>query len=97
MESIRHFKMLLPWLAQSVIVSRVCEQMAQRIAEWRPGVYVRVYGNVSDFDDKWRIQAYNIRTITDFNEVCPLLGRFMRMTRLWPQQTLSEGSCTRCR
>ena len=43
--------------------------MAQRIAEWRTGVYVRVHGNVSDFDDNWRILAYNIRTITDFNEV----------------------------
>ncbi|BDA40890.1 probable replication protein A 32 kDa subunit B [Coccomyxa sp. Obi] len=49
--------------------SDVDDAMAQRIAEWRPGVYVRVYGNVSDFDDNWRIQAYNIRTITDFNEV----------------------------
>lgn len=45
------------------------EQMAQRIAEWRTGVYVRVHGNVSDFDDNWRILAYNIRIITDFNEV----------------------------
>ncbi|KAK9916813.1 hypothetical protein WJX75_007351 [Coccomyxa subellipsoidea] len=47
----------------------VDDLMAQRIAEWRTGVYVRVHGNVSDFDDNWRILAYNIRTITDFNEV----------------------------
>lgn len=74
MKSIWQVDLLSPtWSVQSVISSCACEQMAQRIAEWRPGVYVRVYGNVSDFDDNWRIQAYNIRTITDFNEVRPLL------------------------
>lgn len=62
---------IYPWVVEGRHCA--CEQMAQRIAEWRPGVYVRVHGNVSDFDDNWRILAYNIRTITDFNEVGPLL------------------------
>jgi hypothetical protein len=43
-------------------------QTVQRASEWRPGVYVRVHGNLSDFENKWRVQAYHIRAVTDFNE-----------------------------
>ncbi|KAK9831904.1 hypothetical protein WJX81_007708 [Elliptochloris bilobata] len=38
-------------------------------ADWRVGVYVRVHGKISDFDNKKRINAWQIRPITDFNEV----------------------------
>ena len=45
-------------------------QAVQKSAEWQVGVYVRVHGNVSEFNNDWRVQAFNVRAITDFNEVC---------------------------
>ena len=32
------------------------------------GVYVRIHGKISDFDNKKRVTAWQIRPITDFNE-----------------------------
>lgn len=32
------------------------------------GVYVRIHGKISDFDNKKRVIAWQIRPITDFNE-----------------------------
>lgn len=44
-------------------------QAVQKSSEWQVGTYVRVHGNLSDFDGNYRIQAFNVRAITDFNEV----------------------------
>jgi hypothetical protein len=45
-------------------------QAAQKKAEWRPGVYVRVFGHARCGNDQvLRMQGFNVRTITDFNEV----------------------------
>jgi hypothetical protein len=41
----------------------------QRRAEWRAGVYVRVHGHVSNFGRNQEVIAFNIRPITDYNEV----------------------------
>ena len=41
----------------------------QTMSEWREGVYVRVYGALSEFEGKFRILAFNVRKVTDFNEV----------------------------
>lgn len=43
--------------------------LVQKKAEWRPGVYVRVHGNMRTFESKRTIVAFNIRPIMDFNEV----------------------------
>ena len=32
------------------------------------GVYVRIHGKISDFDNKKRVTAWQIRPVTDFNE-----------------------------
>ncbi|WIA08267.1 hypothetical protein OEZ85_007710 [Tetradesmus obliquus] len=43
---------------------------AQKKAEWSPGVYVRVFGHARCGNDQvLRITGFNVRTITDFNEV----------------------------
>lgn len=45
-------------------------QAAQKKAEWSPGVYVRVFGHARCGNDQvLRITGFNVRTITDFNEV----------------------------
>lgn len=44
-------------------------QTMQKMSEWREGVYVRVYGALSEFEGKFRILAFNVRKVTDFNEV----------------------------
>ena len=41
----------------------------QKMSEWREGVYVRVYGALSEFEGNFRILAFNVRKVTDFNEV----------------------------
>ncbi|CAK0755876.1 hypothetical protein CVIRNUC_002408 [Coccomyxa viridis] len=45
------------------------EQTMQKMSEWREGVYVRVYGALSEFEGNFRILAFNVRKVTDFNEV----------------------------
>jgi hypothetical protein len=45
-------------------------QAAQKKAEWHPGVYVRVFGHARCGNDSvLRVTGFNVRTITDFNEV----------------------------
>ncbi|EFN58502.1 hypothetical protein CHLNCDRAFT_140549 [Chlorella variabilis] len=41
----------------------------QRRAEWRAGMYVRVHGHISNFGRTQDVLAFNIRTVTDHNEV----------------------------
>jgi hypothetical protein len=43
--------------------------MAQKMAEWRPGTYVRVYGHVRPFQGSRHVQSFAVRTVHDFNEV----------------------------
>ncbi|KAK9794024.1 hypothetical protein WJX73_004022 [Symbiochloris irregularis] len=45
------------------------EQLAQKKADWRPGVYARVHGNMRNFENKRTIVAFSIRPIVDFNEL----------------------------
>ena len=45
-------------------------QAMQRMSEWREGVYVRLYGNMTEFEGNFRLLAYIVRKVTDFNEVC---------------------------
>ncbi|CAL5227370.1 g10320 [Coccomyxa viridis] len=45
------------------------EQAMQRMSEWREGVYVRLYGNMTEFEGNFRLLAYIVRKVTDFNEV----------------------------
>ena len=47
-------------------------QTMQKMSEWREGVYVRVYGALSEFEGNFRILAFNVRKVTDFNEVTSL-------------------------
>jgi len=52
---------------------------AARRADWRAGAYVRVHGHVRSFDGKPSIVAFNVRPVTDHNEVrcvssCPSSG-----------------------
>eukprot|EP00123_Amoebidium_parasiticum_P005613 comp16768_c0_seq1/m.15115 comp16768_c0_seq1/g.15115 ORF comp16768_c0_seq1/g.15115 comp16768_c0_seq1/m.15115 type:complete len:281 (-) comp16768_c0_seq1:570-1412(-) len=42
---------------------------AQKRAQWREGVYVRVVGQIRSFQETRSIVAYHIKTIQDFNEV----------------------------
>ena len=44
-------------------------QAMQRMSEWREGVYVRLYGNMTEFEGNFRLLAYIVRKVTDFNEV----------------------------
>lgn len=42
---------------------------AARRAAWTPGAYVRVHGHVRVFDGARSIVAFNVRPVTDSNEV----------------------------
>lgn len=44
-------------------------QERQHRAEWRVGVYVRAHGHVNHFNREKMLVAFNIRLITDHNEV----------------------------
>lgn len=44
-------------------------QMAQRKADWRVGVYVRVHGHLRSFENKKSMVVFSLKTINDFNEV----------------------------
>ena len=44
-------------------------QADQQRQDWQVGKYVRVHGHLRSFDGRMRIQSFNIRPITDFNEV----------------------------
>lgn len=46
-------------------------QDRQRRSEWREGVYVRAYGHLTTVGRERSMVAFNLRTITDFNEVRP--------------------------
>ncbi|GBF88306.1 replication factor A2 [Raphidocelis subcapitata] len=43
--------------------------VAQKIAELRPGTYVRVYGSVKGYEGRWTINAFAVRVVHDYNEV----------------------------
>jgi hypothetical protein len=43
--------------------------VAQKMAELRPGTYVRVYGAVKGYDGRWSINAFAVRVVHDYNEV----------------------------
>ncbi|DBB06309.1 hypothetical protein WJX77_008374 [Trebouxia sp. C0004] len=45
------------------------EQMAQRRADWRVGVYVRVHGHLRSFENKKSMVVFSLKVIHDFNEV----------------------------
>ncbi|KAL6750163.1 hypothetical protein V8C86DRAFT_2820388 [Haematococcus lacustris] len=45
------------------------ELLARQRATMRMGSYVRVYGHLQRFDGALQLKAYNIRSITDFNEI----------------------------
>lgn len=44
-------------------------QMAQRRADWRVGVYVRVHGHLRSFENKKSMVVFSLKVIIDFNEV----------------------------
>ena len=44
-------------------------QMAQRRADWRVGVYVRVHGHLRSFENKKSMVVFSLKVIHDFNEV----------------------------
>ena len=61
-------------------------QTMQKMSEWREGVYVRVYGALSEFEGNFRILAFNVRKVTDFNEVS-----FLSASMSW-----RSASCHSC-
>jgi hypothetical protein len=40
----------------------------EKAAELVRGAYVRVHGKVGEFEGRWRVQAFHVRLVTDFNE-----------------------------
>ena len=49
--------------------------MAQRRADWRVGVYVRVHGHLRSFENKKSMVVFSLKVIHDFNEVSQNLVR----------------------
>lgn len=45
------------------------DHFAEQRAKWKEGAYVRVIGNLRSFQEKRNIVAFDIRPVTDFNEV----------------------------
>lgn len=43
--------------------------MAQKRADWRVGVYVRVHGHLRSFENKKSMVVFSLKVINDFNEV----------------------------
>ena len=46
----------------------------EKAAELVRGAYVRVHGKLSEFEGRWRIQAFHVRLVTDFNEARIVIG-----------------------
>ncbi|KAJ9506754.1 hypothetical protein QJQ45_030141 [Haematococcus lacustris] len=74
-------------------------QLARQRATMRMGSYVRVYGHLQRFDGALQLKAYNIRSITDFNEASA--GHASHSTGGWEQPAPvqaaphpSAGQCT---
>lgn len=44
-------------------------KVAQRRADWRVGVYIRVHGHLRSFENKKNIVIFSLKVIHDFNEV----------------------------
>ena len=42
--------------------------MAQRKADWRVGVYVRVHGHLRSFENKKSMVVFSLKVVHDFNE-----------------------------
>ncbi|GFH13281.1 RPA_C domain-containing protein [Haematococcus lacustris] len=59
------------------------ELLARQRATMRMGSYVRVYGHLQRFDGALQLKAYNIRSITDFNEASA--GHASHSTGGWEQ------------
>ncbi|GFH19192.1 RPA_C domain-containing protein [Haematococcus lacustris] len=59
------------------------ELLARQRATMRMGSYVRVYGHLQRFDGALQLKAYNIRSITDFNEASA--GHASHSTAGWEQ------------
>jgi tRNA(Ile2) C34 agmatinyltransferase TiaS len=45
------------------------QAVPQKVAELRPGTYVRTYGHMRAFQGSWSISAFAVRVVHDFNEV----------------------------
>ena len=45
--------------------------MAQRKADWRVGVYVRVHGHLRSFENKKSMVVFSLKVVHDFNEASP--------------------------
>jgi len=45
------------------------DMVAQRRADWRVGVYIRVHGHLRSFENKKNIVIFSLKVIHDFNEV----------------------------
>lgn len=43
--------------------------MAQKRADWRVGVYVRVHGHLRSFENKKSMVVFSLKVVNDFNEV----------------------------
>ncbi|KAK9810493.1 hypothetical protein WJX72_011667 [[Myrmecia] bisecta] len=45
------------------------DQVQQRLQQYRVGMYVRAHGHVRSFQNQKSVVAFNLRAITDYNEV----------------------------
>lgn len=50
-------------------------QLQQNKAQWCQDAYVRIHGNIRTFGHDRQVVAFQIRAVTDFNEVCPCCSR----------------------
>ncbi len=70
-------------------------QAVQKSAEWQVGTYVRVHGSMSEFNNVHRVQAFNVRAITDFNEVRPCFRAGAGLCRAACSTAPCMGRCGR--
>lgn len=61
-----------PWSAEG-------ELERQKRAAWRPGMYVRVHGHLSNFGESQYVLAFNIRLVADHNEVQRAAGPLLAL------------------
>lgn len=87
-------------------------QVAQKRAEWQPGTYIRAYGHLMRKQQGGiSLNGFNVRTVTDFNEVRALkcgameagvmepLACAQQLIALWTSICCIKeppGKCRRC-
>ena len=70
------------------------DNAAARRAAWQPGAYIRVHGNLRAFDGARSLVAFNVRPVSDHNEISYHLAQCMLQHAHLAKTSGSGGNAT---